>query len=209
MAQTKCSIHQRCGRSNRRASKRPTMEIGNLRVLAVPGRKNSNRWKPRNNAARLRGSGCAPLVPVVKSANLRYRDHGSQFRRLHRPWFRRVFGQGEVRPGLVIIPQERLDVLVQGRLAEDNHMIQALTPNSANHPFHVGSLPRRTRSRKHLLDPHGFHIGPKFRAEDAVAVSEAGTEGPARKGKDSRSCCAVHSAVGWAVTLKCTIRLRS
>jgi hypothetical protein len=38
-------------------------------------------------------SGSASLVAVVKSANLRYGNHGSECRRVHRPWFRCVLGQ--------------------------------------------------------------------------------------------------------------------
>src|SRR5262249_12851240 len=34
------------------------------------------------------GLGCAPLAPVVKTANLRYRYHGFQFRRVYGPRFR-------------------------------------------------------------------------------------------------------------------------
>ena len=36
--------------------------------------------------------------PVVKTANSRYRDHGSEFRRVYGPRLRRVFSQREVRP---------------------------------------------------------------------------------------------------------------
>src|SRR5580765_3906134 len=51
-------------------------------------------------------SGSAPLVAVVKPANLRYRNDGAAFSRVHRPRFGRVLGQREVRPGFVIIRQE-------------------------------------------------------------------------------------------------------
>src|ERR1039457_6525577 len=51
-------------------------------------------------------SGGAPLVAVVKPANLRYRNDGAAFWRVHRPRFGRVLGQREVRPGFVIIRQE-------------------------------------------------------------------------------------------------------
>jgi hypothetical protein len=83
-----------------------------------------------------------PLVPVVETANLRYRNDGSAFRRVHRPRFRRVLGQREVRPGFVIIRQERLDMPVQLGLAEDNHLIQTLAPKCADHAFHESSVPR-------------------------------------------------------------------
>ncbi len=44
----------------------------------------------------------APLVPVVKIANLGYGDDGAESQWVHGPWFPRVLGQGEVRPGFVI-----------------------------------------------------------------------------------------------------------
>jgi hypothetical protein len=47
-------------------------------------------------------SGCPPLVPVVKTADLRYANDRSTFRRLHLPPFGRVLGQREVCPGLVM-----------------------------------------------------------------------------------------------------------
>jgi hypothetical protein len=37
-------------------------------------------------------SGYALLVPLVKSANLRYRNHGSEVRRVHRSRYWRVLG---------------------------------------------------------------------------------------------------------------------
>jgi len=58
---------------------------------------------------------------------------------------------------------------VQRRLAEDNYLSQTLPPKGADHAFYVGSLPGRARSRKHFLHAHGFHIFPKFTAEDQVA----------------------------------------
>src|SRR5260370_19506240 len=57
-------------------------------------------------------SGCASLVAVIQSANLRYGNDGSECRRVHGPRFRCVFGQREVRPAFVIIRQEGLHVPV-------------------------------------------------------------------------------------------------
>jgi hypothetical protein len=53
---------------------------------------------------------CAPLVPVVKTANLGFGNDGSESQRVHGPWFRRVLGQREVRPGFVIVRHERLQM---------------------------------------------------------------------------------------------------
>jgi hypothetical protein len=41
----------------------------------------------RNGGLQTDSSGSTPLVPVVKTADLRYGKHRSEFRRLHRPWF--------------------------------------------------------------------------------------------------------------------------
>jgi hypothetical protein len=114
----------------------------------------------------------APLVPVMKPANLRYRDNDSAFRRLHGPRFRRVLDQGQVRPGLVIIRQERFHVPVQSGLVEDDHVIEAFSPDRADHAFHKGTFSRRPWSRKDLFDFHGSHIASELTAKDAVAVTQ-------------------------------------
>ena len=78
-------------------------EIGNQEeILPVPGNQNRHMEMWRG----LLRLGCAPLVAVVKPANLRDRNDGAAVRRVHRSRFRRVFGQREVRPGFVIIRQE-------------------------------------------------------------------------------------------------------
>ena len=48
----------------------------------------------------------AALVAVMKTANLRDRNDGSDFQRVHGTRFWRVLGQREVRPGFVIVRQE-------------------------------------------------------------------------------------------------------
>ena len=87
-------------------------------------------------------SGCAPLVAVMETAYLRDRNHGSEFQRVHRPRFRRVLGQREVRPGFVIVRDERLQVAKQTGLIENYHVVQTLAANGADYTFHVGTLPR-------------------------------------------------------------------
>src|SRR5258708_11650 len=59
---------------------------------ALPGGRNS----PLPRCARewdQEISGCAPLVPVMKTADLRDSDDPSEFWRLHSPCFRRVLAQ--------------------------------------------------------------------------------------------------------------------
>jgi hypothetical protein len=115
--------------------------------LGRVGQRERASYTGHDSRGRVLRSSCASLVPMVKTAHLRYRYHGSQLRRVHGPRFRRVFAQREVRPAVVIILQERLDMPVKGGLVEDHHMIQTLAAKGANHPFDESSLPRRARCR--------------------------------------------------------------
>lgn len=114
---------------------------------------------------------------MVKTAELRYGDNASEFNWLHRPWLRRVFAQREVRSGFVIVASEQLHVPVERGLVEHNDMIETLAPKRANDPFDIGSLPRRSRSRKDLLDSHRFHLRDEIKPEDIVAVAQQITGG--------------------------------
>jgi len=60
----------------------------------------------------------------------------------------------------------------QRRLVKDDHMIEALAANCANHAFDVGSLPRRSRRRKYLLYAHLLDFLRKLVAKDSVAISQ-------------------------------------
>src|SRR5262250_2234674 len=51
-------------------------------------------------------------------------------------------------------------------------MVQALAPNRANDPFHIGSLPGRARGRQHFFDVHVSHPFSEVPAKDAVAVAQ-------------------------------------
>ena len=90
-------------------------------------------------------SGCAPLVAVMKPANLGDRNDGSAIRRVHGPRFRCVLGQREVRPGFVIVRDERLQVAKQAGFVENYHVVEALAANRADDAFHESSLPRGSR----------------------------------------------------------------
>jgi len=117
-------------------------------------------------------SGCLPLIVVVKAANLRDGNDASSFRPMHRPRGRRVLLQGKVRPRIVVVSQERLDVTVQPGLAEDDHVVQAFTPNRSDDAFDIGALARRAWRRENLLDAHDFHLLSEVIAKDAVAISQ-------------------------------------
>ena len=61
---------------------------------------------------------------------------------------------------------------VQRSLVENDHVVEALAANRADHAFHVGTLPRGSRCRQNFLDSHSVYIFRKLIAEDPVAVSK-------------------------------------
>ena len=134
----------------------------------------------------------AALVTMMESADFRYRNNTPHVRRLDGARNRRVLLQSQVRPAPMIVVHETLQVTVQAPFAEHDDVVQALAANGADDAFEISSLPRGTWCRQHLVDPHGFDLIHKLFPEDPVAISEQ-IEG---RGKASRSCCAVHSAVG-------------
>ena len=85
------------------SARRLNLQAGPSRGALVPAR-------GRDGA--LRNSGCPPLVPVVKIANLGCGNDWSELRRVHGPRFGRVLVQREVRPGIVIVGHERFHVPV-------------------------------------------------------------------------------------------------
>ena len=78
---------------------------------------------------------------MVEAADFSNGNDRSKLRWLHRSSFRGVFSQREVRPGLVIIRDKHLHMLVQRSLVEDDHMIQALAAYRADDALDVSSLP--------------------------------------------------------------------
>src|SRR2546430_17448413 len=83
----------------------------------------------------------APFVSVMETADLRDSYDPSKFWRLHRPRYRRVLTQREVRSRFVIIRHERLHTPVQRGFVENDHVVQTLTPDRSDHALNVGSLP--------------------------------------------------------------------
>ena len=109
---------------------------------------------------------------MVEAADFGNGDHRSQFRWVHRSRFRCVFGQREVRPGLVIIRDKQLYMLVQRSLVEDDHMIQALAAYRADDAFDVSSLPWTTGCTKHFLDAHIPDLLHEVVAENPIPIPQ-------------------------------------
>src|SRR5579864_2800976 len=113
-------------------------------------------------------SGSAPLVTVMESTDLRYRYHPPQFRRLSQPRFRRVLCQRQMRPRSMVVSKIQRQGSTKGGFVEDNHVVQALAPNGADHALHVGPLPRRSRSGQHFLNVHILYLLSEGFSEDPI-----------------------------------------
>jgi hypothetical protein len=68
-------------------------------------------------------------------------------------------------------------------LAEDEHMIQALSPDRADEPFHERFCHGLCGAVSTSLDAHAHHAMPKWLTVDAVTVAEEiGRRGVVREG---------------------------
>jgi hypothetical protein len=72
----------------------------------------------------------------------------------------------------MIIVGEFLEVVIQAGFTEYDHVIQALSPNGADHPLDVGSLPGRARRREHRFDAHRLPLLHEVHPEDPIAVTQ-------------------------------------
>jgi len=84
---------------------------------------------------------------------------------------------------------------------EHDHMVQTLSPKGTNHSLYIRPLPRRSRCGQNFLDAHVCDLPLEFLPEDGVAIAQQVARDLLKRNA-SRSCCPVHCAVGWAVTLK-------
>jgi hypothetical protein len=62
-------------------------------------------------------------------------------------------------------------VPVEASLVEDDHVVEALAANRADHPLHVRTLLRHSW-RSQPLNAQLFHLLGEIRTEDAIPVSQ-------------------------------------
>jgi hypothetical protein len=56
-------------------------------------------------------------------------------------------------------------------LVEDDDVVEEFPTKAANHPLHIGILPRRARSRDDLIDAQTFNPSRNPLTDNAIAVS--------------------------------------
>jgi len=80
---------------------------------------------------------CLSKVPVVKPAQHWLRPNGPNLGRLDLPCLRTVLLLPEMNPAPVVVVQVLAKDAPEALLIEDDHMIQAFTPDRPDHPFDV------------------------------------------------------------------------
>src|ERR1700730_12843377 len=83
----------------------------------------------------------------------------------------------------------------------EHELVQALAPNRTNDALHVGPLPGGSRAAQHFVDTHVSHLPGRHRRRQHRGRA-AGSAEVDQRGTLLAVAVRVHSAVGWAVTLK-------
>ena len=100
------------------------------------------------HVVRLRG---LTIVAVMQATDLR-RDEDLAGSDTRRPAVRGVFAQAEMRAAPMVVGEIRAKHAAEMPVVEDDHVVQTLAANGADHALHVGILPRAERTRHDLGD---------------------------------------------------------
>src|SRR5262249_33222880 len=147
-----------------------------------PGREGRGTEDARRKRGTTRGGGRGRLagaelcrasdVAVMQATNFGNRNDGAEFRRFNRPSIGGILVEREVSASPVIVREIRREETSQVPLAEDDDVIQALTPDRADESLRERILPRAVRGRENLSDPHTHHTSLEGVTVDCVAVAE-------------------------------------
>src|SRR6266436_4822006 len=113
-----------------------------------------------------------------------------------------------MRAAPMVVGEIRAKHAAEMPVVEDDHLVQTLAANRADHALHVGILPGAERTRHDLGDAEAGDPPTHLIVVDAVPVSQQIPRSGVL-GEGSISCWAVHADVGCSVMLTCTIRGRS
>src|SRR5467141_4126159 len=115
---------------------------------------------------------CAADVAVVESADLRQGKDASLRGWLNGARLGSILLECEMRAGAVVVAEVAAQTTTEVSLIQDDHVVEELAADGADHAFDEGILPGRTGRRENLGDEHALHPSPKLAAVDAVAIAE-------------------------------------
>jgi hypothetical protein len=135
---------------------------------------------------------------MMEGSDHRRFDDSASVRALHRSWLRGVLLKGEVCAGPVVIDEVPAQQATQMGFVQHHDVVEALTAEGADEPFHVRILPRRPRRCLDFMDPHGLDSPRERDPVDRIAIAQHVSRG-GLPGEGLHE--AVHWAVGASVTL--------
>jgi hypothetical protein len=108
---------------------------------------------------------------MVKARNPRDSDDATSVRQFDSPRDRRVSVERHVRAVLVVVSSVRSNQSQQVALAQDDDMVEYLTPERTDEPLRVSFLPGRPGRGFELADAETTHTPIERGAVDPVAIS--------------------------------------
>ena len=101
---------------------------------------------------------------------------------------------------LIVISLVRAQQIAKMPLAEDNDMVKAITSDRADEPLRISILPWRRGRDRPIPNAHRPNALDEAGRRKHGPDHEPRIAAPARQPNASVNCCAIHSAVGCAVT---------
>ena len=89
---------------------------------------------------------------MVEPTYLRKGDDLSELLPVHEPRLGRIFLEGKMRPGAIVVPAVVRKDSAEMPLVEDDYVVQTLSAQRSNESLRVGVLPRGARGNRHLME---------------------------------------------------------
>ena len=120
---------------------------------------------------------------MVEATDFANRDDLAEFRPLNWPAVGRILVERQVSARPVVVRKVASKGTAEVLFAEDDDVIQTLTPDGADEALREGVLPRAVRRRQDFTDAHALEALPEHVPVDRVAVAEEeGRGGVIREG---------------------------
>jgi len=124
-----------------------------------------------------RPSGGTTFVVMVQATHMRDGGDWAVARRLDGPRDRCILVQRHVSPPLVVVDEIAPRVAAERAFVPDDHVVEALPADGADHPFDERMLPGRPRGGEDLLGPQASSRVAERLAVEAVPIADEETRG--------------------------------
>jgi hypothetical protein len=126
----------------------------------------------RATAGRLPTTSGNASVAGMESADLRDGDDPATWRGFDDSWLGPVVVKRLMWPRGVVVGEIRAQDAAEMGAVQNDDVIQALTPDGADHRFRERVLPGRSGGGEHLADPHGSDASREGLAVDRVSIPQ-------------------------------------